>query len=75
VGQGPADRSEDSSWRQPAIDERFAGSVAGMERLAYVASDGEMVPVSICDRVVAFLEDEDRIDDVSLLAIAFDKDT
>ena len=46
-----------------------------MERLAYVASDGEMVPVSICDRVVAFLEDEDRIDNVSLLAIAFDKDT
>ncbi|HEV3266173.1 MAG TPA: GAF domain-containing protein [Acidimicrobiales bacterium] len=54
-----------------AIDERSAGSEASMARLAEVASGGELNPTSVCTRIVDFL-DEDRIDDVALLALALD---
>ncbi|MGH9098001.1 MAG: SpoIIE family protein phosphatase, partial [Acidimicrobiales bacterium] len=54
-----------------AIDERSAGSEASMERLAKVALDGELDPTSVCIRIVELLDD-DRIDDVALLAISFD---
>ncbi len=55
-----------------AIDERAAGSEASMERLAQVASDGELDPTSVCTRIVELL-DEDRIDDVALLAVSLDR--
>jgi GAF domain-containing protein len=54
-----------------AIDERYAGSTASMERLAEVASDGDLDPTSVCKRVVEHL-DEERIDDVALLAVSLD---
>jgi serine/threonine-protein kinase RsbW len=54
-----------------AIDERYAGSTASMERLAEVASDGDLDPTSVCKRVVELL-DEERIDDVALLAVSLD---
>lgn len=54
-----------------AIDERFSGSAASMTRMADAASTGPMDPVSVCQRVVDLL-DEDRIDDVALLALAYD---
>lgn len=52
-----------------AIDERYAGSTASMEKLAQVAADGDLDPASVCRRVVELL-DEDRIDDVALLAVS-----
>jgi serine/threonine-protein kinase RsbW len=55
-----------------AIDERYAGSTASMERLADVASDGVLDPASVCQRLVDLL-DADRIDDVALLAVALDR--
>jgi serine/threonine-protein kinase RsbW len=57
-----------------AIDERYAGSTASMERLAEVASDGDLDPTSVCKRVVEHL-DEERIDDVALLAVSRDDHT
>ena len=54
-----------------AIDERSSGSEASMERLAKVASDGQLDPTSVCTRIVELL-DEDRIDDVALLAVSLD---
>lgn len=55
-----------------AIDERYAGSTASMEKLAEVASNGDLDPASVCKRVVELL-DEDRIDDVALLAVSRDE--
>ncbi|HEX3459607.1 MAG TPA: SpoIIE family protein phosphatase, partial [Acidimicrobiales bacterium] len=54
-----------------AIDERYACSTASMERLGEAASDGDLDPNSVCKRVVEFL-DEERIDDVALLAVSRD---
>jgi serine phosphatase RsbU (regulator of sigma subunit) len=50
------------------IDEREIGAETSMERLADVASDGELSPAAICDRLVRMLP-EDRIDDAAMMAL------
>ncbi len=52
------------------IDERDAGAEVSMELLAETASDGNLSPATICDRIVGMLP-EDRIDDAALLALRF----
>ena len=54
-----------------AIDERGAGSEAGMAQLAAAAGSGTLDPAVACDLVVDMLS-ADRADDVALLAVQFD---
>jgi serine/threonine-protein kinase RsbW len=54
-----------------AVDERTGELEESMARLAAVATEGELTPVALCDRIVATLA-ADRPDDVALLALRFD---
>ncbi len=57
-----------------AIDERGIGSDESMSKLRLVASDGDVTPLTVCDRVVEATT-ADRADDVALLALALDRRT
>jgi GAF domain-containing protein len=51
-----------------AIDERTVGSDMSMRRLAEIATDGELDPGTMCERIIDRLE-VDGIDDIALMAI------
>ncbi len=57
------------AYTDGAVDERGAGSDASMAALAAVAARGPVTPAGVCDRVVEML-DNDRADDVALLALS-----